>query len=115
MQNFARPRRRALGTAVWRKVARQVIARDMWQCVACGNPATMAGHRVPPELYPGSHNDPANLIALCRPCNVSQGSLPFDEWLARPYGRAAWVRARRSGLALPQPKRRPLSPRSTFR
>jgi 5-methylcytosine-specific restriction endonuclease McrA len=85
--------RQQLGTTQWKRGRPAIFARDLWTCVACGDTATVVGHRIPAEFYEGSHNDPTNLIALCRPCNVSMQHQAFDDWIALEHGRPAMLRA----------------------
>jgi 5-methylcytosine-specific restriction endonuclease McrA len=98
---FARggPVRRELRTASWIRSRDIVRARDRGVCQACGAKESAGsrrrfpvGHKVPPERWPGGHDDVENLVLLCFACNLSQGGQDYVEWLAKPYGRPALIR-----------------------
>lgn len=49
-----------------------VLRRDKRICVYCGGKATTVDHKIP-VAQGGTHNSD-NLVAACKPCNVSKGS-----------------------------------------
>ena len=61
--------------AGWRKLSAAVIARDGGVCrlgIKCdGAPARTTDHVIPKSE--GGTDDPANLVAACRPCNSAKG------------------------------------------
>lgn len=74
---------RAGGSRRWRRIRRQVLDRDGWQCqvptptaddpdAVCGAFADTCGHVV--ARHHGGTDDPANLRAECRPHNYGAGS-----------------------------------------
>lgn len=78
-----RKARKALGSAAWKNVRRVVLVRDLWTCRYCGDPADRVDHVIPAELAPALHNDPANLVAACRSCNISKRAMTIEEWYER--------------------------------
>jgi hypothetical protein len=109
MGMFEAPRRKALGTSAWQRARKRALQRDGYVCQACGAPAVIGGHRVAPERG-GDNLALANIVALCRACNVSQASEDFDTWLQRPFGRPAMIRAAKAGKAAPRRPRYPSAP-----
>lgn len=66
-------------TSRWRRIRAAVLRRDDYRCqapaptgVACGRPATTAGHIVPRDQ--GGTDHPDNLRAECAPCNYGDGA-----------------------------------------
>jgi 5-methylcytosine-specific restriction enzyme A len=60
-------------TAKWRRIRREVLARDHYLCRGCGAPASDVDHRV--ELIDGGRPyDPENLQALCEACHDAKSS-----------------------------------------
>lgn len=96
------PVRSALGTAAWKRTRSETRQRDGGRCVVCGSTRNLVGgHRIPPERYSGSHDDPGNIWTLCQSCNVSQGSMTADEWkLTDGYRRRLGARGEHSRLSI---------------
>lgn len=59
-------------SAAARRLRAFVLARDGYRCQNCGGHATEAGHIIPILFAPERQLDPANLRALCRPCNLGE-------------------------------------------
>jgi 5-methylcytosine-specific restriction protein A len=55
----------------WRRTRAAVLARNVWTCQRCGNPATTVDHITP--LARGGTDDPSNLQSLCAACNGTKG------------------------------------------
>jgi 5-methylcytosine-specific restriction endonuclease McrA len=55
-----------------------VLHRDGWTCGYCGGEATEVDH-VEPRARGGA-TTPANLVAVCRPCNKAKGIRTPGEW-----------------------------------
>ena len=49
----------------------QVLLRDGWACVCCGDIADTLDHIV--ARVRGGSDDPSNLQPMCKPCNSSKG------------------------------------------
>jgi 5-methylcytosine-specific restriction endonuclease McrA len=47
----------------WRELREQILTRDRWACVVCGEPATEVDHIV--EVRDGGTDHPGNLRSLC--------------------------------------------------
>lgn len=84
----------------WKRTCTIAKRRAGYACEVCGVGETfhpspkgkrmsnlVAGHRVPPERYPGRPTDPANVWILCSACNASQGNRTPEEWQAARTGR----------------------------
>ena len=69
---------RRYGIPAWRKLTREIQARDHWQCQYCGRPSWCADHVLRPDQG-GSFWDPSNLVAACRSCNT--GRRYGDAWV----------------------------------
>lgn len=67
------PSSRVVGTAAFKRVARQVLERDNYRCHYCGRYARAVDHVVPVSKG-GADLDPANLVAACKRCNSSKGA-----------------------------------------
>lgn len=69
----------------WSNLPREeVFARDGWACRYCGSAITLStGHadHVMPRSRGGS-DDPSNLVASCRSCNLKKGARTPEEWIA---------------------------------
>ena len=78
-----RERRMGVSWSKWRKIRRQVIARDGNKCSYCGceTDKIAIDHIVP--LYQGGTSDLSNLTVACTPCNSSKGGLTLEEWRAK--------------------------------
>jgi 5-methylcytosine-specific restriction endonuclease McrA len=50
----------------------EVLERDGYTCGYCGRPAQEVDHRLP--LARGGSDNPANLVAACRCCNLAKGA-----------------------------------------
>jgi hypothetical protein len=67
--------------AGWKALVQRVIERDGGRCFYCGSGEKLcADHKVP--LSRGGTNDPSNLCACCRNCNLKKGSRTAEEWLS---------------------------------
>ena len=76
---------RGLDDSTWlrnraRKIAAQLGLMAIGRCSYCGATGVRmtVDHVVP--LSRGGGNEPANLVAACRPCNSSKGSKTLEEW-----------------------------------
>ena len=68
---MARLRRAELTTARWRRLRRVILARDGWECQACGKLLGMAEvDHIAPVGQGGAVWDPENLQVLCPDCHV---------------------------------------------
>lgn len=65
--------RKDLGTARWKRLRLQVLARDGYTCAYCGNDATQVDHVVARSVG-GEMYSMDNLVACCAACNVSKGN-----------------------------------------
>lgn len=85
----------------WSDTRAFVLSRDRGNCRYCGSPAVHVDHIVP--VRAGGSDDPSNLVAACRDCNMRKGCKLFDSfeaaklWLAVPENRcnnrAHWGKA----------------------
>ena len=81
-----------------------VLHRDGWICSYCGREATEVDH-VDPQARGGA-TTPANLVAVCRPCNKTKGLRTPAEWRRdETYNRLAREVERRRTLRRPRPAR----------
>lgn len=59
-----------------------ILERDRWTCVYCGADLRQVephiDHVIP--LSRGGQNEPDNLAAACKPCNLSKGTKTPQEW-----------------------------------
>ena len=84
-------RRADLHTRRWRRLRRHILARDGWQCQACGKLLGRAEvDHIKPVFKGGKVHDEKNLQSLCVGCHVAKtridkGQLPDPE-------REAWAR-----------------------
>lgn len=66
----------------WNDLRALVFERDGWHCVYCQDPITLrsghADHVLPRSR--GGADEAANLVASCRPCNLSKGARTPEEW-----------------------------------
>ena len=62
----------ALDSARWKKLRKQILARDCYTCNYCGGVATEVDHIIPRVL--GGDDNEDNLTAACMPCNRSKGA-----------------------------------------
>jgi 5-methylcytosine-specific restriction endonuclease McrA len=68
--------------AAWAALVQVIIQRDNYRCSYCGSGENLtADHMVP--LSRGGTNDPANLCACCRDCNLRKRNKTAEEWLAK--------------------------------
>ena len=59
----------------------EILERDAFRCIYCGNIATVVDHILP---WDWSHNDdPINLVAACNICNWIASDLIFDSLAAK--------------------------------
>lgn len=58
------------GTVHWKKLRRQILARDLWACWKCGQTADTCDHIERPEDRPDLFWEPSNLRASCRRDNL---------------------------------------------
>lgn len=73
----------------WRTKRVQILARDKWTCVYCGEPATQVDHIVPRYWDGTDHQD--NLVAACQPCNQIATAHLFHSF----RDKKAWIRGMR--------------------
>ena len=84
-------RRADLHTKRWRRLRRHILARDKWECQACGKLLGRAEvDHIVPVSRGGKVHDERNLQSLCVPCHIAKtridkGQLPDPE-------REAWAR-----------------------
>lgn len=65
----------------WASVRLQVLERDDYTCVYCGDQAGHVDHIHP--ISKGGSNDEDNLAAACSHCNISKGNRLLSEWRRR--------------------------------
>lgn len=90
-----------LAKPVTRKQGMRILLRDHFRCRYCGldgkasfeNALVMGVDFVVARARKGK-NEPSNLVACCRPCNVIKGRRPFDDFEQAK----AYVLARRTAL-----------------
>ena len=88
---MARLRRPDLASARWRRLRRHILARDGWECQACGKLLGRAEvDHIVPVMKGGQPFEPTNLQVLCPACHVLKthldlGQLPDVE-------REAWAK-----------------------
>lgn len=58
--------------STWEAIREQVLQRDNYTCVYCGNEATQADHIIPKSL--GGKDELSNLVAACLRCNSTKGN-----------------------------------------
>ena len=63
----------SLYTTRWRRTRVRILERDGYVCHWCGGRATEADH-LKSRAEGGAMFDPRNLVASCKPCNVSRGN-----------------------------------------
>jgi len=81
------------GTRRWRKLRRQILAREP-VCVMCGmRPSEEVDHVVAVAL--GGSDRPANLRGLCGPCHRARHILDVARRKVRPGGTIVRVAARK--------------------
>lgn len=71
-------------TKIPRATRARIFERDGGSCAYCGaelTTATMHVDHVIPVSRGGGNND-SNLVASCRPCNLSKGARTAEEWLS---------------------------------
>jgi len=56
----------------WRNLRDEALARDGYQCTACGGNTDLDVHHIKPRRK-GGQDDLENLITLCEKCHVAQG------------------------------------------
>lgn len=78
--------------SAWEAIRQQVLERDGFMCRICEQAqATTVDHIIP--KVKGGTDDPANLLAACRPCNGKKGAKTISRtnyrnprWYPRPTG-----------------------------
>jgi 5-methylcytosine-specific restriction endonuclease McrA len=64
--------KRGGSTRAWRRRRQYILQRDHYLCHYCGAPATEVDHVIPHAR--GGSDAISNLVASCRPCNLSKGA-----------------------------------------
>ena len=78
------------GSSAWQKLRARILERDNHTCHYCGRPATHVDHVTPRSLLPTAEvDDPGNLVAACRACNLAKGNRPARPATA-PKIREGW-------------------------
>ena len=67
------------------KLRREVLERDNYTCVYCGEPAKVVDHMTP--MGRGGPTLKGNLAAACHSCNIRKGNKTPDEFML-----GKWVR-----------------------
>lgn len=62
--------REYVNTNWWRRLSEQILARDLYACQDCGEPATVVHHLEYPKVL--GDEDPDDLISLCRKCHAER-------------------------------------------
>ena len=57
----------------WRQIRSRILRRDQFICQYCNQEATTVDHVIPRRL--GGLDSDDNLVASCRRCNLSNGSI----------------------------------------
>ena len=65
----------------WKKVRLRILQRDSYTCAYCGDSANEVDHIVP--LKRGGSDDPENLVACCRTCNIRKKDTHIGVFLAQ--------------------------------
>lgn len=71
-----------------------ILERDEWKCRYCWEPLTGDANTHLDHVYPrsrGGWDDAANVVAVCRACNISKGARTIREWRATG-NQNAWLR-----------------------
>ncbi len=82
-RTYVNVRRRTPRRSISLKIRRAIFARDGGKCNYCGRAITWALYHCDhfePQILGGS-DEPENLRAACKPCNLSKGAKPPEEWL----------------------------------
>ena len=80
-----------LASARWRRLRRRILARDGWECQACGKLLGRAEvDHIVPVMKGGQPFEPANCQVLCVQCHSCKTRL--DMGLKRDVEREAWVK-----------------------
>ena len=58
----------------WRALRKQILARDGYVCMYCGQDADTVDHVLPVNKHPELAMSPDNLRSACRKCNSMKGS-----------------------------------------
>lgn len=61
---------RVIRTERWKRVRVEVLKRDGWACVQCGERGQLECDHIKPVRDGGSEYDPANLQMLCKSCHA---------------------------------------------
>ena len=69
-------------SAKYKMVRLRVLHRDNYVCYYCGGDANQVDHVVPISKQ-GDLMDMDNMVAACKPCNVSKGNSSQGVFLAR--------------------------------
>jgi 5-methylcytosine-specific restriction endonuclease McrA len=64
----------------WKKLRLRILSRDAHTCHYCGDTANEVDHIVP--LKRGGSDDPDNLVACCRTCNIRKKDQEVGVFLA---------------------------------
>ena len=84
-------RRADLHTKGWRRLRRRILARDGWECQACGKLLGRAEvDHVVPVVKGGKVHDPANLQVLCVDCHIAKTRI--DKGQLPDLERDAWAK-----------------------
>ena len=65
----------------WKKVRLRILQRDSYTCAYCGDVANEVDHII--ALKRGGSDDPDNLVACCRVCNIRKKDAPIGVFLAQ--------------------------------
>jgi hypothetical protein len=65
----------------WKKLRLRILARDGYTCSYCGDVANEVDHIIP--LKRGGSDDPDNLVACCRTCNIKKKDQNVGVFLAQ--------------------------------
>ncbi len=66
--------KRTGSTRRWRKLRKEILERDEYKCMYCGDRANQVDHVTPIES--GGDDQPSNLVAACQACNLRKGTKP---------------------------------------
>lgn len=69
----------------WRALRKQILARDGFVCVYCGQDADTVDHVIPVNKNPELAMSPDNLLSACKLCNSRKGSRSHGVFLAQSF------------------------------